>query len=373
MGKVMTVLGEIDSCELGFVDMHTHLNMKLPDGVNYDFMSGAIFNDTIVDNRTLNKIQQRQMMEDIYDLRKGYWVFVKDNFCLQDYELLKEEIQLYKNAGGKTIVEPSPCGMRGDVRIIKKLAEEVGINVLVSTGCYGDGLWPKEFVEKNEEELMNIMFDEIYNGIDGTDIKAGQVKVALNRFTELELKALRAGARVARDTGLCFSVHTGGTNLNPEYTLKMAQIIKEEGHNLEKTVFLHMDQTVTQHDLITYIKNHEQASKLILDPLRRLLDTGATLSFDCIGTHESKEMYDVVWSNDYERMAGLYKLLTEGYSKQLVVATDVWQKMYYRKFGGAGYCRVLDFVVPMLKKCGVGAGQIKDITCDNAARLLSIH
>ena len=87
----------------------------------------------------------------------------------------------------------------------------------------------------------------------------------------------------------------------------------------------------------------------------------------------AKEIDYKVPPNDYQRMAALYELLKEGYAKQIVLATDVWQKAYLRTYGGYGYCRVLDFVVPTLRDAGISEEDIKLITGRNAAGLLSIQ
>lgn len=368
MGKIITIRGEIDSEKMGFTDIHTHLLVKLPD----DFIWPADANSDIkLDKSKMTDKSLEFRLENIHDLRRGYWSFAKQNYSAPDMDMMKSEMEFFAEAGGKTMVDGSPTGMRADLNALRKLSEETDINIILSSGFYSDGLWPKEYINKTEKELIDFMLDEAEYGLDGTEFRPGQIKMACNYFNELEKKGLRATANVAKETGLCYQVHTGGGHLNPDVTCDMAKIIKEQGMNLERTIFLHMDQFVTQCDLRKYITDYDHAVKLNLDPIRRVLDTGATISFDCIGNNENKEIYYYVQPSDYDRMAALYNLIKEGYSRQIVLGSDVGQMLYFRKYGGAGYVRLLEFVVPALKEVGVSDADIENITVNNPARLYS--
>lgn len=366
MGKVMTIRGEIDIENMGFTDIHTHLLMKLPD----DFVWPADTASEIrLDKTKMTENALEFKLENLHDLRRGYWGFAKQNYLVPSIATMKSELETFAKAGGKTIIDGSPTGMRADLNALKKLSDELDINIILSSGFYSDGLWPKEYTVKSEKELIEFMLNEVENGLDGTRFRPGQIKAACNYFNDLEKKGLRATANVARETGLCYQVHTGGGRLNPDITCEMASIIKNAGMNLEKTIFLHMDQFVKQCDLKKYITDYDNATQLNLDPIRRVLNTGATISFDCIGNHESKELYYYVQPSDYDRMAALYTLIKEGYSKQIVLGSDVGQVLYFRKYGGAGFVRISEFVIPMLKAVGVSETDISNITINNPARL----
>jgi phosphotriesterase-related protein len=70
-------------------------------------------------------------------------------------------------------------------------------------------------------------------------------------------------------------------------------------------------------------------------------------------------------------MAGLVRLIQEGYARQLVVGTDTFIKLLLRRCGGDGYCRLTSFVVPLLESVDVSAEEIKQITVNNPARILA--
>ena len=64
-------------------------------------------------------------------------------------------------------------------------------------------------------------------------------------------------------------------------------------------------------------------------------------------------------------------LIREGYTRQLVLGTDTFVKILLRRFGGDGYCRLTNFVVPSLESVGISAQEIRQITIDNPARILA--
>ena len=74
---------------------------------------------------------------------------------------------------------------------------------------------------------------------------------------------------------------------------------------------------------------------------------------------------------DWQRMAGLVKLIEEGHAPQLVVGTDTFVKLLLRRFGGDGYCRLTNFVAPTLESVGVPAETVRQITVENPARILA--
>ena len=45
--------------------------------------------------------------------------------------------------------------------------------------------------------------------------------------------------------------------------------------------------------------------------------------------------------------------LNEGYGEKIVVGTDVFLKIMTRRYGGHGYVRLQNYVVPTLQRIGV--------------------
>lgn len=365
MPKAVTVLGEIDSKNLKITDMHEH---TLADFSNYNQVYKNSF--APIDDKFLSISQ-----ENMYYLRKGYFYLSSDCMHLDSVELLEKEIEFFKNSGGSTILDVSPTGVRGSVKDIAKISKSTGVNIIVSTGLYADKFWPACCQNKSVEQLVSFMKGEIENGIDGTDIKAGLVKIACNSFNENEQKSLKAGAITAADTGYSFCLHTGGWTevyLGIEDTKKMLSEVFKQGVKPERVLACHMDMFIKECLLSNLIKDRQNSSNINLDSLKEILDTGTNIVFDFFGISANCESVGFVELSDYERISAILELFQAGYSKQILFGSDVYVKIFYRHFGGNGYTRILDYVVPTLKEYGAKEEDIQNVLVNNPIRLLSV-
>ena len=97
-------------------------------------------------------------------------------------------------------------------------------------------IWP--FVRKAAvEELADFCIQEIVEGLHGTNVHAGAIKLASSqpKMTEAEEKAFRAGARAQKATGVHITTHC--TVLGAETT--QLKILDEEGVDLRRVVIGH--------------------------------------------------------------------------------------------------------------------------------------
>ncbi len=361
MGKVMTVLGEIDSKDLGFTSMHDHIMVDLR-FYNEMYKKAA-------PNMDKEKLDCR--CENVSYLKKGYFGLSPDCMYLNDIDLASEELTHFKNAGGSSMLEVSSIGIRGNIEDTKKISENTGINIIASAGYYAEGSWPEKYTHMSIEELQAQIEKEIYEGIDGTDIKAGHIKIACNSLSGIEERALRAGGKAARKTGRSIQVHTG-VGMNLEDTMKMVKIlVEEEGVDAKRIVMCHIDQfVVTSVEIADYVLNHAAATEPQIDKIKKLLDTGVTIGFDTVGNTWGLDVIAKYQPNDYDRVRGLLPLIQAGYSKQIVFGTDLYTKVSYRKYGGNGYTGVLESLVPLLKMFEVSDEDIQNMVINNPVRLL---
>jgi len=56
-------------------------------------------------------------------------------FCDGDAaKAVYKDVELFKEAGGKTIVENSSYGLKRDISLMKNVSRSIGVNVIVGTG-----------------------------------------------------------------------------------------------------------------------------------------------------------------------------------------------------------------------------------------------
>jgi len=361
MKKVVTVTGEIKPEELGFTDMHEHILMK-----------GRIFREQFKEEHpgfkeTVGE-DEKNTLENIGIIRRNN-MFTWDTQDLDDPAVMEKEVADFRAAGGRSLVEMSVPGIRGDIRAVKTIAQNTGVNVIGTTGIYIYESWPEWCHEAEIKDFMNFMKQEIEEGIEGTGIRPGMIKVGISSgFRPREELLLRAAARTANETGLSLTVH-------PCFTmgggpLEIAKILKEENVDMERTVIAHMGAFLGEGSLKTLITN-QKSWGISLDYLHRVLDTGVNICIEICNTSD-REATGSTSIPGWMRLAAVYQLIQEEYAAQLVLATDTCAKHMARYYGGEGYGRLTRFAIPTLRDIvGVSPYAINQIMVKNPARILA--
>jgi phosphotriesterase-related protein len=309
-------------------------------------------------------------LDNLGQLKHGF-IMSLDAIVMRDEDIMAAELADFRSEGGSAVVDMSTPGLRVDPLATRRVSEKSGVHIVGTTGLYSRDSWPQRFHDMGLEEMEAYMMQEVEGGIEGTEVKPGHVKVAIEEdFCEPEVKALRAGARVARRTGLSMTVHQGRA-LAPARGIRIADLLSEEGVDPARVVIAHNDGRFVVHDLQQLILKPQETWRLNLDVAKSLLDRGFNLSIDCFGHYWDVETLGDCSITDWQRMAGLVALIRAGYTQQLVLGTDTFVKILLRRFGGEGYCRLTSFVVPTLKAVDVSADEIQQITVGNPARILA--
>jgi phosphotriesterase-related protein len=106
-------------------------------------------------------------------------------------------------------------------------------------------------------------------------------------------------------------------------------------------------------------------------PLVEILDRGANVSIDCFGPTSDFEFFGTYDADERTMLVTLAELMRRGYAAQIVVGHDLLWKLSYHAYGGHGYTRLLQFVLPRLREAGYPDADIDKLMIDNPARLLA--
>jgi phosphotriesterase-related protein len=115
----------------------------------------------------------------------------------------------------KYFVDATPAYLGRDVLLLEKIAKKTGLTILTNTGFYGavnNKYVPSFAFDKTTEELAEIWINEFKNGIDGTSIKPGFIKISVDASDTLDTidqKLVKAAAITHLQTGLTIASHTG--------------------------------------------------------------------------------------------------------------------------------------------------------------------
>ena len=143
--------------------------------------------------------------------------------------------------GVRTFVDLTTIDLGRDIRLIEEVARRSGMQIIACTGHWIDP--SRSLAARTVEELADFFTREIEQGIEGTSIKAGVIKLANDRegITEFGEKLLRAGARAHLRTGVPISTHTYAPGRIGEL---QADIFEEEGVNLQHVYIGHSNDTM---------------------------------------------------------------------------------------------------------------------------------
>lgn len=120
-----------------------------------------------------------------------------------------------KSHNVKYFVDATPAYLGRDVLLLEKIAKRTGLTIITNTGFYGavnNKYVPSFAFQKTAEELAEIWINEFKNGIDGTPVKPGFIKISVDAADTLDTidqKLVKAAAMTHLRTGLTIASHTG--------------------------------------------------------------------------------------------------------------------------------------------------------------------
>lgn len=290
-----------------------------------------------------------------------HWVVRgEDDLLLDDPEKSCAEVLDCKKIGVDTIVDATAIDYGRQPKAVYDIAVKTGMQIIGTAGFNKGFLWDctapgyfktfQQWIDESSiDELAQFEIDEITVGMQGTGIKAGQVKfgTGYNMMSPSEEKTIRAACRAHLATGAPLHAHTEAGTLG----LEQIEIVKSEGVNPHNMSIGHMDRNP---DTYYHCK---------------LADTGVFISFDGIGK--------IKYYPESTRIKCILDLAKRGYQKQILVSGDTARKSYYYHYK---YAQGLSFIkekwVPRLieeaEEAGInGERLVDDIFINNPRECFS--
>ena len=294
-------------------------------------------------------------MEILGPLRRNPYI-VRDNLVLSDKDDAVNELKFLERHNVGLFVDLSCVGIERNVDRLRYVSENSKVDIALGTGFYVHDTLSEEVCAMSVEEMADFMINEIENGIDGSDIRAGVIgEIGVSEVIyPVERKALLASAIAHKKTGLPVYIHTYPWS---HAGLEAANLLVENGVAPHNICICHVDVTFDY------------------DYLLEMLKAGFYLEFDNFG----KEFYfppqdgafaGGPFATDVERVRMLKQLISAGFGKQLIVATDICLKASLHKYGGWGYDHIFENIIPMMQQEGFTAEEIALIIEENPMRFL---
>ena len=260
---------------------------------------------------------------------------------LDQYDLICQEMKDLSALGVKNIIEMTNRYMGRNPQFMLDLMRDTGINVVACTGYYQDAFFPKHVVERSVEQLAKEMVDEIVNGIDGTDLKAGiiaEIGSSEGVITPLEEKVFIAAARAHNETVRPISTHTSFSTMG----LEQLALLSAQGVDLSRVVVGHCD-----------LKDN-------LENILRMIDLGAYVQFDTIGKNN--------YYPDEKRIGMLHAIRNRGLLSRVMLSMDITRRSHLKANGGNGYDYLLTTFIPQLRQSGFSQADVDTMLRDNPSK-----
>ena len=241
-----------------------------------------------------------------------------------------------RKLGCRTLVDCTPAYIGRDAALLRRVSEASGVRIVTNTGYYAAGekykFLPGQAYTESAEQLSRRWIREYEDGIDGTGIRPGLIKIGVTRgrLPELECKLVRAAALAHRNTGLPIGSHTGDGTA----ALHQLEILEREGVPPEAFIWIHAQ---NEPDTTVHIKAAKR---------------GAWVEFDGIAEDSAARHADFVRN-----------MIAGGCLARTLVSQDAgW---YHVGEPGGGQFRGYDFLLlgfaATLRNGGVTAGQLRTL------------
>lgn len=295
--QIHTVQGAIDISELGITLTHEHImsnyGKEINEASNYDSLK--LFHQVIPYLKTLKS----SGVHSIFDCTTAYF------------------------------------GRRVD--LLKKISEATEIQIITNTGFYGaanDKYIPEFAYNASAAAIADIWINEFENGIKGTEIKPGFIKLAFDDGkspSNIDKKLFEAGLITHLTTGLTLAVHTGK---NIEAVKLQLALLNEYNIHPSAWIWTHANKVENTEDLI------ELATK------------GAWISLD--GVNQSNTSDYIKRIKHFKQKNLLHKILVSHDGNGFPSGGEI------RKFGA-----IFENLIPELLKNGFTADEINQIMVRN--------
>lgn len=306
-GFIMTVNGKIKADMAGITLTHEHI---LVDFIGADSVSSSRYDRNIVIKKTLPYLRQIRLL------------------------------------GCQTFIDCTPAYLGRDPLLLKSLSDSSGLNIVTNTGYYGasnNKYIPESAFSETADQIAARWILEWENGIEGTQIRPGFIKIAVDRdsLSGFHRKIVEAAARTHLKTGLTIASHTGPAI--PAF--EQLEILDREGVAPDAFIWVHA-------------LNEKDSSKII-----RAARMGAWISLDKLNDKNVGEHLKLI------------KILKEnGLLNKVLISHDAGWYDPAKENGGSfrGYTTLFEKLIPALKKERFTDDDINQLLVVNPAKAFEI-
>lgn len=342
---VQTVTGTIQVEDMGITLPHEHMFIDLQNQF-------TPFNDAEKDLISMEKVGTSNLGR----LRLNPYA-IKDNLVLEDMGAAVNETLLFKNAGGKTIVDCTSIGIGRQPEKLKALSLCTGVNIIAGSGYYTQDTHPVEMAHWRAEEIAESIVRDFVEGIDNTGVKAGIIgEIGTSKDIHPdEMKNLEASALAFRQLNAPVYIHTYPWG---RAGVEAVDALIKGGVAPDKIVLCHIDVEPDLNYMTTllsrgvYIEFDNFGKEFVIDPADRGFAGG-------------------IFIRDLERVRIISHLIEKGYTDQILITNDICLKSMLCCYGGWGYAHIHKNMIPLMKSEAISEDSIDRMIRHNPVALFA--
>jgi len=256
-----------------------------------------------------------------------------------------------KELGVNTVVDQTPINAGRDVKLLKRIADETGMQIIAVTGLYyNENFWQDM---RSPEFIADLFCRDLQEGMEGTSIKASLIKCATDHFgiDHTNFTQIQAAAIAAKKTGAPVYLHTVAPMEQGDVQLAA---FMGEGVDPNRIVIGH-----TETENFDYMEN--------------ILNHGAYIGIDRFGLEK--------YFADEKRIDNIVELLNRGWLEKIIISHDIplfidWGPYNFADLvkygeltpGRPNFTHIFKDILPALKARGVSQQEIDTLLIHNPRR-----
>jgi predicted metal-dependent phosphotriesterase family hydrolase len=289
-------------------------------------------------------------------LKKGQAAKIDPALQIDDFDKTVQELNLFKEAGGTTIVDAQPVGSGRHSQWLTDASQHTGVQIVAATGFHKLIFYPENHWIRTADayELSQLFIDELQNGMytDGEEAwpqeqitaKAGIIKTASD-FEGVGgpiYRLFKAAAQSAITTGAPIMSHTEMGRA----ALDQIKLYTDFGLAPNQLIICHLDRKMDNVDYMLHVAS-----------------TGVYLELDTIGRFN--------YHSDEEEVKLIIKLIEAGYENQILLGLDTTRKRLKSYGGTLGLDYLAKTFLPKLEENGVSKALLHKMMHENPAKAFS--
>ena len=267
-------------------------------------------------------------------------------------------LQGLEERGVRTVVDLTVPGLGRDIALVARVAAATRIRIVVATGWYTHDVLPTFFrlngpglLVDGPDRLAELFVRDLTEGIEGTDVRAGAIKVVsdVDGMTPDVSRVFAAAAVAHAESGAPLFTHSHSPTRGG---LQQQDVLERAGVPLDRVVIGHAGDSADR------------------DYLRELAARGSFLGFDRFGMEHM--------APDAQRVAMLLELLADGWADRIVLSHDAaihsrmtppsWRREHTPHWT---MHHLHDRILPQLRAAGVSGEEIRTMMVENPRRVLA--